>query len=566
MKSYHDIFKRVISADVLMWLYPALLIIPNIVLDITEISHPIVKATNVLLPLGVYQLLMATWKNVGRTALLLFPVALYAAFQIVLLYLYGESIIAIDMILNVFTTNVDEVAELLGNLIAAIFTVIIIYLPPIVLAIVLVYRKEFASRAALLAGRRIALSVITAGLVCLAICFATVNHFNILRDIFPVNVFQNTVTAVKRTIATENYLHTSANFSYGARSTRPSGKKEIYVLVVGETSRADNWQLFGYERPTNPRLSKRRDLLKFPKALSESNTTHKSVPLMMSWVTVGNFRDSIYTSKSIISAFNESGYRTAFFSNQGRNHSFIDFFANEAQTTRFLRDDSRAHYDSELLPMMRRFIAESSCNKLFIVLHTYGSHFNYNERYPADDAVFLPDCNANADLANHPELINAYDNTIVYTDSLLDGIISMLEAEKCHAAMLYLSDHGEDIFDDSRRRFLHASPVPTYWQIHVPLVAWMSKSLRDECPELYVAGKSHERLDVASSRVVFDTMLSLAGLYTPYADRAKALTDSAYSPGRRVYLNDYNECVPLVEAGLRSYDHDMLSEKSITVL
>ena len=563
MKPLKDIIHRIFSPDVLVWLYPALLIIPNIILDITEFSSPLVKAANILLPLGVYLLLMGLWKNVGRTALFLFPVLFYAAFQIVLLYLYGESIIAVDMILNVFTTNVSEATELLGNLAIAIITVLILYIPPLIISIALVSGKKYAKADTMRKARKTSGWLLAVGGVCLLACFIFVPRFNILRDIFPVNVMHNTVTALKRTAATEDYYRTSANFSYKATSSRPVEDKEIYVLVIGETSRADNWQLFGYDRPTNPKLSRRDGLLKYPKTLSESNTTHKSVPLMMSWVTAKNFGDSIYTAKSVISAFNESGYRTAFFSNQGRNHSFIDFFAREAQSTVFLHDDSQTHYDAELVPMLIRFINESPSNKLFIVLHTYGSHFNYNERYPADRSVFTPDGNTEADRANRDELINAYDNTIVYTDALLDGIISALEAQNCRSALMYLSDHGEDIFDDRRGRFLHASPVPTYWQLHVPLLIWMSPQLRESQPELYAAGAKHQNLNVASSRVVFDTMLSLAGIETPYADRAKALTDSTYHQGKRLYLNDYNEGVVLDAAGLRSYDRDMLDSKGI---
>lgn len=564
MKRLKNIFAALFSPDAFIWVVPALLIIPNVILDITEFSSPLVKTTNILLPFGIYLLLMSLWKNVGRTTLLIFPAMFYAAFQIVLLYLYGESIIAVDMILNLFTTNVSEATELLGNLALAIITVLVLYIPPVVCAIIMMSRGNLATPPAMKRGRCVAIWLVAVGFACLVACWVFVSHFSARRDIFPVNVIHNTVTAIRRTAATEDYYHTSANFSYGARSTRPVGEKEIYVLVIGETSRADNWQLFGYPKHTNPRLSRRQGLLAFPKTLSESNTTHKSVPLMLSWVSAGNFGDSIYTAKSVISAFNESGYRTAFLSNQGRNHSFIDFFAREAQTTVFLTDDHHSHYDAELLTLLRRFIDQSPSRKLFIVLHTYGSHFNYRDRYPADASVFRPDANTEANAMNRDQLLNAYDNTIAYTDALLDNVISILESENCNAAMVYLSDHGEDIFDDRRGRFLHASPVPTYWQIHVPLLVWISPRMQSEYPHLYAAGKKHENMDVSSSRTIFDTLLSLAGIESRYADRSKAITDSTYNVGRRMYLNDYNDGVSLPAAGLRTYDIEKLSEKGIS--
>lgn len=106
--------------------------------------------------------------------------------------------------------------------------------------------------------------------------------------------------------------------------------------------------------------------------------------------------------------------------------------------------------------------------KLFIVLHAYGSHFNYKERYPESMSVFKPDNLTDAKYENKEYLMNAYDNTIRYTDGFLASLITLLQKMNSFSAMLYTSDHGEDIFDDNRKLFLHASPVPSYYQLHVP--------------------------------------------------------------------------------------------------
>ena len=102
---------------ILMWALPLLLIVPNVILDITEQYYSVAaRIANVALPLGVYLLLMSWSRKVGRTTLFLIPVMVLCAFQIVLIYLYGESIIAIDMFLNVVTTNYHEAAELLRKI------------------------------------------------------------------------------------------------------------------------------------------------------------------------------------------------------------------------------------------------------------------------------------------------------------------------------------------------------------------------------------------------------------------------------------------------------------------
>lgn len=555
---------KVFSARVFLWVYPFLMIVPNVVLDITEYSPPLVKITNILLPLGIYIFVMSLWKNVGRTSLFFIPLLVYTCVQLVLLHLYGESIIAVDMLLNLVTTNASEASELLGNLALAIFLTGIVYIPLLIWGLVLAVCRVNCQESWLRPARITGELLMGLGLVTMCLSYGLHRNFRLTRDIFPFNVVTNTVIATQRTIDTRNYYHTSSGFSYYAQPSRDAALREIYVMVVGETSRADNWQIFGYDRPTNPRLSQRDDLLVYPKTLTESNITHKSVPLMLSWTTASNFGDSVFTSKSVIDAFNEAGYRTAFLSNQGRNHSFIDFFAREAQTGIFLPDDGAHHYDIELAAELERIIATSPSNKIFAVLHTYGSHYNYRERYPEKDAVFLPDEHTVPEIANRSQMINAYDNSLLQTDLLLARVIDILGSQNCAAAMIYVSDHGEDILDDPRERYLHASPVPTYYQLHVPLVMWMSPGYRELYPGICSAGASHCADDVSSSRIVFHTLLGLAGITSPYLVPEKSLVSDRYVPGPRCFLNDLNEGVSLEAAGLRDYDFARLREKGIS--
>lgn len=564
MKSIQRFFSNVFSPKVFLWVYPLLMIVPNILLDVTEYSAPIVKITNIILPFGIYLFVLGLWRNVGRTSLFFIPILVYTCVQLVLLHLYGESIIAVDMMLNLVTTNVSEASELLGNLLLAIIVVGAVYIPLLIWGLVLAIKQSCVTKQSLVKARTVGELIMGIGLVCLCCCYGTVRHFQTTRDIFPINVGANTIIATQRMVDTHNYFITSAGFNHHAVCERNADDREIYVLVIGETSRADNWQLFGYDRPTNPLLSQRNDLLIYPKTLSESNITHKSVPLLLSWTSSHNFGDSIYESKSVIDAFNQAGYRTAFLSNQGRNHSFIDFFAREAQTSVFLNDDGAHHFDHELLGKLREVIDNSPNNKIFVVLHTYGSHYNYNERYSRKEAKFLPDANTIPEAENRPQMINAYDNTIVATDSLLEGVIELLDAQTCPSAMIYLSDHGEDILDDARNRYLHASPVPTYYQLHVPLLMWMSPEFRLEHPESFRYGQAHENLDVSSSRVVFHTLLDMAGIESPYLHHEKSLVNKDYTTGRRLYLNDRNEGVTLEAAGFRDYDFEQLRLHDIT--
>lgn len=547
-----------------IWAFPVLLIIPNIILTFTEHNSLTARITDIILPLGVYLLLMSLSKHTARTILWFFPLCVLCAFQIVLIFLYGESIIAIDMYMNVLTTNASEVSELLGNLLPAIFTVVILYLPPLVTAGVMLYRHKFADAVALKECRQTGIMITAAGTFLLIFCCLACKDFNVRRELFPYNVIENIFTAVSRSAESSHYRQSSAGFTYDAVSSRHDSVPEIYVFVIGETARADNWSLFGYDRATTPRLGNRQGVVGFPRTLSEINTTHKSVPMLMSWLNAETFGENVSRSRSIFEAFNTSAYSTAFISNQRRNGSYIDFYGEEAQTSRFLTDFGSPLPDLDLITHVRHYIDTTANKKIFLVVHTYGSHFQYQKRYPRDMARFRPDKAAEAESSNRPQLINAYDNTIFYTDAVIDSLISVIDRPNTLASLIYVSDHGEDIYDDSRHRFLHASPVPTYWQLHVPMIVWTSRSYQDAYPEKIKALHRNSMADVSSSESVFHTLLDLAGISTQYYNASKSLSSTEYSAPERRYLNDYNESVPLARSGMRPEDFHQLRIHSIS--
>lgn len=533
---------------------PVILIVPNIGLVITESDSLGSKVTNILLPLGVYYTLASLSIRIGRTMLFMLLFMILGAFQIVLLYLYGESIIAVDMFLNLVTTNVGEATELLSNLKLAIFTVCLIYLPCIVAAVYLAVKHRYASVTTLLRCRRAGITLVILGVCTLVMTWLLEDGYRPRRQIFPYNVCENMVTAVQRTHESMKYHTTSNTFTYSPTMTRDKDLREVYIVVLGETSRADNWQIMGYNRKTNPQLSKRDDIFTFDHVLSEINTTHKSVPMLLSYLTPETFGDSVAHTKSVFSAFNDLGYHTAFLSNQRRNHSYIEYYGAEARTVHYISDDGGPQLDANLLPPMQRILDSSPSNKICIVLHTYGSHFEYNKRYPREDAVFLEDRASGASIENRSDLVNAYDNTILYTDKLLNNVITALDSLNVPAVMIYTSDHGEDIFDDERGRFLHASPTPTYYQLHVPMLVWASDEYKTLYPEKINAMKHNSHLYISSTRSLFHTMLDMAGIETPfYIPSLSVMSDLYRSPQSR-YLNDYNESIMMNESGLRAPD------------
>lgn len=561
------------NINILAIIFPLIMIVPNILLDITEQMSFMAKVINILVPLSIYYLLMSARRNAGATVLWLFIFMVMNGFQIVVLYLFGESIIAIDMLINCVTTNTSEASELLSNLMLPIVIDIIMFIPIIAWAIYGAIKKLHTSDKFRKLSRKYGLIGLSTGIIFALITMLACKNYNPARQLYPLNVISNIVSALHRTYQSAHYDKTSADFKYNAvdlhangcaisnDSTQTFDSTEVYVLVIGETSRAINWQLFGYDRPTNPRLSQRNDLITFPRAISQSNTTHKCVPMMLTHTTPLSF-DSIMYRKSIIAAFNEVGYNTAVYSNQAKNHSYTQYFSEEADEVKYLEGEQ--HYDNNLVTLLHENLAKNPKGKHFIILHTYGSHFNYKDRYTDEFSYFKPDNVSQANVRHRQHLLNAYDNAIRYTDGVLDDIINELDALGTKAVMIYTSDHGEDIFDDDRGRFLHASPVPTYYQLHVPMIIWTSPEYDAAYPQIRETLQANSSKYVAPSQTVFHTLLDISGIGTPYYDSKQSAASPDYTSPSPLYLNDYNEGVPLDESGIKPHDIELF--KNIGIL
>jgi len=543
-------------------------ILPNILLGITEPFNLFGRITLILLPLGAYLILFSTIKNIGRLQLILFPLLFIHAFQIVIMYLFGQDIVAADMFLNLFTTNASEAGEVLAAIWPAVLFVCLVYIPTTLLAIFQWKKRQFLP----ITERKIVKYI---GGVILLVGLGSFTQsqdkntqtFSVHEDIYPTNVLYNLYFAIHKWDQSNKYPITSKNFSFDAVRTKKKKEREIHLLVIGETSRADNWQLYGYNRETTPLLNQRTNLIYFPDAITQSNTTHKSVSIMLSAASAENYK-RIYSEKGILDAFKEVNFHTAFLSNQGENKTFTEYFGKAANDYINLRASSTRqgiienHRDSELLPHLKEVIESHPTQDLFIVLHTYGSHFNYKERYPQEFSIFLPDDVTKVSLSQKEELINAYNNSILYTDFFLNEVISVLEKEDAITSLLYCSDHGEDLLDDQRRRFLHASPSPTYYQLKVPLFIWLSDSYVKEHPEKINAAKKNRDYAVATNSI-YHTLLDIANIRTKNTIKELSLVSVEFKQQPRNYLNDHDQPIPYQKMNLKKEDFLLIKKNKM---
>lgn len=540
------------------------LLTPNIILCVTERMSLMAASVNCVLPLSFYASFLTLCRRPSMMIGYAFPFVFLSAFQIVLLYLFGNSVIAVDMFLDLLTTNPGEAMELLNNLQPALIIVFVLYVPMLFFAACSVRRKLRLSPSWVRSARRWSCGGLLFGVALMVGAYAVEDDYAVQDDVFPINACYNAYLAYDRSVDVARYSETSAGFSYQARPTHPNAMKEVYVLVVGETSRACNWGLYGYERQTTPRLKKQKNLVYFTDVLTQSNATHKSVPMLLCLASAENY-SRIYKERSAITAFKEAGFYTAYFSNQKYNHSFIDIFGQEADTTLFLKEQGgpkRNFNDLDLLACVDG-VMHSGHRKLLVVLHTYGSHFNYRERYPESVAAYVPDQYTDAGVRYRKALINAYDNTIVQTDLLLNELMERLERSHAVSALIYTSDHGEDIFDDGRRLFLHSSPVPTYYQLHVPFLVWLSEPYVENYPEVLGAMQANSHRPVSSNLSFVYSALQLAGISTPYRADSLSVASDAYRLTHRYYLDDHNEPRRYSDIGLREQDEEQFHRRGL---
>ena len=281
-----------------------------------------------------------------------------------------------------------------------------------------------------------------------------------------------------------------------------SSTPSLMVLVIGESARSENFSLYGYERETNP-LLKQDSVTIFNTQASATSTTqavkaildHKSVKELYEILPNYMYRNGI-----------DVLWRTA---NWGEPPLHIEKYRNVPQLKEaYPNADDR--YDGILLEGLREEIEASTSDKMLIVLHTSTSHGpTYNKKYPAEFEKFTPVCNtvemAKADKA---ELINAYDNTILYTDYLLHSVIETLKGIESRAcSMLYISDHGESLGEGGvyMHGMVSASMAPKE-QLEIPFIVWNGSD------------KAIKKLDKASHYHTFHSVMDFLDMRSDFYD------------------------------------------------
>ena len=303
-----------------------------------------------------------------------------------------------------------------------------------------------------------------------------------------------------------------------------SEKVDNIVLVIGESFSKHHSSLYGYGKETNPLLSK---LVNDSALFVYENVTSacaSTIPALKSIMTsyIDGMNDSIewYKCLTLIEIMQNAGYKTFWFSNQSKTGVYdnevgrfadlcnIEFFVGQKHS--FM---SKMHYDEELLAVVNDCLLDD-CKTRFVIVHMAGSHAEYNKRYPSSFSKFKNvDYNiSHTHLSSDSKrILSEYDNSVFYNDSVVYELMRDFEQES--TIVIYLSDHGEDVFYSSTDFYGHLDNSLTQVELQIPFMVYTSPLFREKHPDLQLRIQNAVNCPYRTDSIMYSIM-DIAGVET----------------------------------------------------
>lgn len=270
----------------------------------------------------------------------------------------------------------------------------------------------------------------------------------------------------------KNLFDPAKHFTY----TAPADAKDMYVVfVIGESARRDHMGLYGYDRDNTPNLDKEKNLVALQ---GYSCDTATKLSLRCMFVREGGASEEpqrTLKEANVFSVLKSNGWSSELYSMQSEawfyNKTRADDYSLRENIASEKRNAGKPVDDMLLINEMRDSMSNHPQGKHLIILHTKGSHYLYSDRYPRSFAKYKPECMGIDDSCSTEEMINAYDNSLLYTDYFLSQVFDQLRDK--NAIVFYASDHGESI---SKSMHFHGTPrdhAPIE-QRTVPIMVWAS--------------------------------------------------------------------------------------------
>jgi heptose-I-phosphate ethanolaminephosphotransferase len=267
----------------------------------------------------------------------------------------------------------------------------------------------------------------------------------------------------------------NGNFTNVTREQSP--EKELYIVVIGESTSRNHLSLYNYHINTNPLLSEMKDkLLIYDNVISPHAQTIKSLEKVL---TLGNYENIEYTyDGTIVQLLNSVGFNTYWISNQkakGKYETLVYKISKPTKQQIFINKSQNKNisYDGDLLAPLKKIVAKNEI-KQFIFIHLIGSHVSYSKRYPEKFKIFK----SNKKSSKKQKIIDEYDNSILYNDYVINSIINTVKDTHKSSFVIYFSDHGEDVFDTSEQLLMHNESIGTKPMFDIPFIVFLSDSFK----------------------------------------------------------------------------------------
>ncbi|MDR2635870.1 MAG: phosphoethanolamine--lipid A transferase [Campylobacteraceae bacterium] len=447
-----------------------------------------------------------------------------------MMYSYGVYIDS-DMIRNVFETNTREAFDLITPL-SLLWTFFFGIVPSILLFLVKIEYEPLKSelkRRLFMAALSFVMIAIIAALSYKEYASFGRNNLQVRKLITPTNYIYGIWKYFKlESLAKREFKRLDP----GAKHVR-YGKSAftVIIMVVGEAARAQNFALNGYEKDTNPTLAK-EDIVYFNNVASCGTSTAISVPCMFSNMDRKSFdvTDAKFT-ENILDLMKQLGYEVFWKENDGGCKGVCDRVDSEDVTKTQSGSkycDSESCYDEVLLEDLEEYLGNIK-QDTFIVLHAMGSHGpTYYKRYPDEFRAFSPTCDtAQIQDCTQMEIVNTYDNTIIYTDYIISQAINILKKFPSYeSGLLYTSDHGESLGE--KNIYLHGLPyaIAPAEQTNVPMILWMSENMKKYDSIDYDCMKDDAKTKSYSHDNLFHSILGLLEIKTKVYDKELDMFES----------------------------------------
>jgi len=284
--------------------------------------------------------------------------------------------------------------------------------------------------------------------------------------------------------------------------------RELVIMVVGETARANRFSINGYDRLTNP-LLKQEDVISFSHFSSCGTTTAISVPCMFSIYTHNNYNDDALYTENALDILNHADVGILWRDNNSGSKGVATRVPHENFSSPDINPECNTECrDTGMLAGLQGYIDSAETKDVLIVLHQMGNHGpEYYKRYPESFEKFTPVCkSSDLNTCTREEINNAYDNAILYTDYFLSQVIDLLKnnSSRFETAMFYVSDHGESLGEYGL--YLHGMPyvIAPQEQTHIPAILWFGDSFRVNTENILDNRDKHYSHDN-----IFHTLLTL---------------------------------------------------------